>query len=253
MPRTARPSPFDTISSFQSPDSANIIGNPSDALATLAQLRAKHKAPSSAAHCIYAPALAAISSPVSTCQASVISQVPLRDVALAARRMAAVVTGPVHKAPHFRTPRAVSAEVTTAAGMNPFNMRDGHTTRGAAARGTGHLCWRRIRPAWQSGQPRASGFGAPRRAVPVRCRSPGLGSSAGNGSAKKDEEDFGPVLLNDVVGWLHTLRLNKYTPNFEGMSQKEMKVIDQALEAPGVTALRVSARRKMLKTFRGRS
>jgi hypothetical protein len=38
--------------------------------------------------------------------------------------------------------------------------------------------------------------------------------SAGNGSAK-DEEDFNPVVLNDVAGWLRALRLPKYTPNFE--------------------------------------
>jgi hypothetical protein len=87
-------------------------------------------------------------------------------------------------------------------------------------------------------------------------RSPGLsangksGSScAGNGSSvKKDEEDFDPAVLHDVAGWLRTLRLHKYTPNFEGMSWKDMVVMDeQALEAQGVAAL--GARRKMLKTF----
>jgi hypothetical protein len=74
-------------------------------------------------------------------------------------------------------------------------------------------------------------------------------SSAGNGSsAKKDEEDFDPAVLHDVAGWLRTLRLHKYTPNFEGMSWKDMVVMDeQALEAQGVAAL--GARRKMLKTF----
>ncbi|KAH9020224.1 hypothetical protein EDB85DRAFT_2005486, partial [Lactarius pseudohatsudake] len=87
-------------------------------------------------------------------------------------------------------------------------------------------------------------------------RSPGLGGgsasgkggSAGNGGAKKDEEDFEPSVLNDVAGWLRTLRLHKYTPNFEGMTWKEMVMMDeQALEAQGVAAL--GARRKMLKTF----
>ncbi|KAH8994156.1 hypothetical protein EDB86DRAFT_3078362 [Lactarius hatsudake] len=87
-------------------------------------------------------------------------------------------------------------------------------------------------------------------------RSPGLGGggsasgrgSAGNGGAEKDEEDFEPSVLNDVAGWLRTLRLHKYTPNFEGMTWKEMVVMDeQALEAQGVAAL--GARRKMLKTF----
>ena len=89
-------------------------------------------------------------------------------------------------------------------------------------------------------------------------RSPGLGSggaggkngggAAGNGGAKKDEEDFDPAVLHDVAGWLRTLRLHKYTPNFEGLTWKEMVVMDeQALEAQGVAAL--GARRKMLKTF----
>ncbi|KAH9172677.1 hypothetical protein EDB89DRAFT_1905988 [Lactarius sanguifluus] len=76
----------------------------------------------------------------------------------------------------------------------------------------------------------------------------GRGGSAGNGGAKKDDEDFEPAVLNDVAGWLRTLRLHKYTPNFEGMTWKEMVMMDeQALEAQGVAVL--GARRKMLKTF----
>ena len=63
--------------------------------------------------------------------------------------------------------------------------------------------------------------------------------------AKKDEEDLDPAVLNDVAGWLCSLRLHKYTPDFGGM---EMVLMDeQALEAQGVAAL--DARRKMLKTF----
>jgi hypothetical protein len=80
-------------------------------------------------------------------------------------------------------------------------------------------------------------------------RSPGVGSkgTSSNG-AKKDEDDFDPVVLNDVAGWLRSLRLHKYTPNFEGMTWKDMVVMDEAaLEAQGVAAL--GARRKMLKTF----
>jgi len=81
-------------------------------------------------------------------------------------------------------------------------------------------------------------------------RSPGVGSNkgtTGNG-AKKDEDDFDPAVLHDVAGWLRTLRLHKYTPNFEGMTWKDMVVMDEAaLEAQGVAAL--GARRKMLKTF----
>jgi SAM domain (Sterile alpha motif) len=96
------------------------------------------------------------------------------------------------------------------------------------------------------------GMGAGQRSGPGRSggRSPGAGSSkgtTGNG-AKKDEDDFDPAVLSDVAGWLRTLRLHKYTPNFEGMTWKEMVVMDEAaLEAQGVAAL--GARRKMLKTF----
>jgi SAM domain (Sterile alpha motif) len=96
------------------------------------------------------------------------------------------------------------------------------------------------------------GMGAGQRSGPGRSggRSPGAGSSkgtTGNG-AKKDEDDFDPAVLSDVAGWLRTLRLHKYTPNFEGMTWKEMVIMDEAaLEAQGVAAL--GARRKMLKTF----
>ncbi|KAI9430979.1 hypothetical protein H4582DRAFT_2012806, partial [Lactarius indigo] len=52
------------------------------------------------------------------------------------------------------------------------------------------------------------------------------------------------------AGWPRMLRLHKYTPNFEGMTWKEMVVMDeQALEAQGVAALRLGAHRKTLKTF----
>ena len=65
---------------------------------------------------------------------------------------------------------------------------------------------------------------------------------------KKDEEEFDPAVLHNVTGWLRTLRLHKYTPNFEGMTWKEMAVMDeQALEAQAIAAL--GACRKMLKTF----
>jgi hypothetical protein len=81
-------------------------------------------------------------------------------------------------------------------------------------------------------------------------RSPGAGSNKGSsgGGTKKDEDDFDPAVLNDVAGWLRTLRLHKYTPNFERMTWKDMVLMDEAaLEAQGVAAL--GARRKMLKTF----
>lgn len=79
---------------------------------------------------------------------------------------------------------------------------------------------------------------------------PKTGSSSGNGagSAKKDEEDVDPALLHDIPAWLRSLRLHKYTPNFEKMRWQDMVMLDEAgLEAKGVAAL--GARRKMLKTF----
>jgi hypothetical protein len=79
-------------------------------------------------------------------------------------------------------------------------------------------------------------------------RSGDRNGKSGSSTAKKDEEDFDPVVPNDVAGWLRTLRLHKYTPNFEGMSWKDMVVMDErALEAQRVAAL--GARKKILKTF----
>ncbi len=83
----------------------------------------------------------------------------------------------------------------------------------------------------------------------------GMGRSSNGGKSpvprageKKDDEDVDPKLLDDIPGWLRSLRLHKYTPNFEGMSWRDMVVMDEAqLEANGVAAL--GARRKMLKTF----
>lgn len=70
----------------------------------------------------------------------------------------------------------------------------------------------------------------------------------GGGDAKDKEEEVDVSLLSDVPGWLRSLRLHKYTPNFEGITWREMVVMDEAkLEAMGVAAL--GARRKLLKTF----
>lgn len=70
----------------------------------------------------------------------------------------------------------------------------------------------------------------------------------GDGGGKDKEEDVDPALLNDVPAWLRSLRLHKYTPNFESLTWRDMIVMDEAqLEARGVAAL--GARRKMLKTF----
>ncbi|CAE6426741.1 hypothetical protein ACGC1H_005630 [Rhizoctonia solani] len=67
-------------------------------------------------------------------------------------------------------------------------------------------------------------------------------------AGKGGEDEVDPALLNDIPAWLRSLRLHKYTPNFEGMHWKDMVTMDEAaLEAKGVAAL--GARRKMLKTF----
>lgn len=68
---------------------------------------------------------------------------------------------------------------------------------------------------------------------------------AGNGNAKKDEDDSNPAVLNDVAGRLRTLRLHKDTSNFEVMMRKEMMIMDERAQC--VAAL--GARKKMVKTF----
>lgn len=89
------------------------------------------------------------------------------------------------------------------------------------------------------------------RRGPTSGRSMNSGSKPASNSGRserKDEDDVDPQLLTDVPGWLRSLRLHKYTPNFEGMKWQDMVVMDEAaLEAKGVAAL--GARRKMLKTF----
>ena len=99
------------------------------------------------------------------------------------------------------------------------------------------------------------GGGGNRRGPPSARSLPGglksassVGSRGLDSAGSKGEEDVDPALLNDVPGWLRSLRLHKYTPNFEGMGWREMVMLDEAaLEAKGVAAL--GARRKMLKTF----
>ncbi|KII91081.1 hypothetical protein PLICRDRAFT_39686 [Plicaturopsis crispa FD-325 SS-3] len=79
-------------------------------------------------------------------------------------------------------------------------------------------------------------------------KPPSSNGRGGNDGAKKDEDEVDPQLLNDIPAWLRSLRLHKYTPNFEGMKWQDMVALDEAaLEAKGVAAL--GARRKMLKTF----
>ena len=96
------------------------------------------------------------------------------------------------------------------------------------------------------------GMGGPNRKGPQSARSASGGlrsaSSVGSHQAPKGEEDVDPALLNDIPAWLRSLRLHKYTPNFEGAKWQDMVMMDEAaLEAKGVAAL--GARRKMLKTF----
>ena len=106
--------------------------------------------------------------------------------------------------------------------------------------------------AWLGMQPLSPASQNNRRGPPSG-RSAGLKSassttSRGDATTPKGEEDVDPTLLNDVPGWLRSLRLHKYTPNFEGMKWQDMVALDEAaLEAKGVAAL--GARRKMLKTF----
>ena len=73
-------------------------------------------------------------------------------------------------------------------------------------------------------------------------------SSVRTGGGDKPDEEVDPTLLEDLPAWLRSLRLHKYTPNFEGMTWRQMVVMnEQQLEDKGVAAL--GARRKMLKTF----
>ncbi len=77
---------------------------------------------------------------------------------------------------------------------------------------------------------------------------PTSNNGRGDGGNKDKDEEVDPALLNDIPAWRRSLRLHKYTPNFEGMAWRDMVIMDEkALEDKGVTAL--GARRKMLKTF----
>ncbi|GAA5977793.1 hypothetical protein JCM11641_006074 [Rhodosporidiobolus odoratus] len=109
------------------------------------------------------------------------------------------------------------------------------------------------------------GFGgmpSPRRSPRPNDRSPHLPSSrpaershsnAGNpqqipGSGQNPDEPLDMSLLGDTPAWLRSLRLHKYTANFEGVSWKDMVAMgDKQLEDKGVSAL--GARRKLLKVF----
>ncbi|TFK24375.1 hypothetical protein FA15DRAFT_704598 [Coprinopsis marcescibilis] len=141
--------------------------------------------------------------------------------------------------------------------LSPFNMNMGMlSAMGMTPEAQAQLL---------AAQMAASGFGQPnffgmqplsaginQRRGPSGGRSPGLKSASSVGSrgdaTPKGEEDVNPELLGDIPAWLRSLRLHKYTPNFEGCNWQDMVLMDEAaLEAKGVAAL--GARRKMMKTF----
>ena len=55
------------------------------------------------------------------------------------------------------------------------------------------------------------------------------------------------LLPADIPAWLRCLRLHKYTPIFQGMDWRVVRLSDEELSNRGVSAL--GARRKMLKVF----
>ncbi|KAF4548337.1 Protein VTS1 [Elsinoe fawcettii] len=68
------------------------------------------------------------------------------------------------------------------------------------------------------------------------------------GTSKPPEDPTDPALLNDIPGWLRTLRLHKYTDNLKDMKWQDLVSLDdEGLEKRGVNAL--GARRKLLKVF----
>ncbi|KAG8880400.1 hypothetical protein FRB97_000872 [Tulasnella sp. 331] len=96
----------------------------------------------------------------------------------------------------------------------------------------------------------AGGRGQNRGLGPKTAMSSGRSNAGSNSGAtvSKDPDDIDPEVLKDVPTWLRSLRLHKYTTNFESMNWKEMVVMDDAaLEKQGVAAL--GARRKLLKHF----
>lgn len=139
--------------------------------------------------------------------------------------------------------------------MSPFNGMFNMPQLAAMGLSPEQMLAMQMAAAGQLGQPGLGAFMGmqPQSSPSVRSnrsnmRSPGIRSPASARDGKKDEEDVDPKLLEDIPAWLRSLRLHKYTPNFEGMNWKDVVLMDEAaLEAKGVAAL--GARRKMLKTF----
>lgn len=79
----------------------------------------------------------------------------------------------------------------------------------------------------------------------MRGRSP----RGRRGTSKPPEDPTDPILLQDIPGWLRSLRLHKYTDNLKDMKWNDLvELDDKGLEDRGVNAL--GARRKMLKVSR---
>jgi hypothetical protein len=83
------------------------------------------------------------------------------------------------------------------------------------------------------------------------AKSAGMKSASSNGPASgtiNRDHETDPELLKDIPAWLKALRLHKYAHSFEGLSWKEMVVLDEAaLESRGV--LTVGARKRFLRLF----
>ncbi|EKM79172.1 hypothetical protein AGABI1DRAFT_113773 [Agaricus bisporus var. burnettii JB137-S8] len=183
---------------------------------------------------------------------------------------------------HGMPPAAAAAALANMAGpMSPFNMNMlsaialspeaqllAAQVAAANAQGYGHPGWLGM-PSMSAGvnphgggsavggnNNRRGGGNPPsgRSTTGFRSAAPSVGSNAianinnNNNNTPKGEEEVDPALLNDIPAWLRSLRLHKYTPNFEGMRWQDIVVMDEGeLEGKGVAAL--GARRKMLKTF----
>jgi hypothetical protein len=161
------------------------------------------------------------------------------------------------------SPNAMSIPGIGMPPMSPFNMNMLGAAMGLtpeaqllaaqmAASGFGQQGWgmqMQAQQQQQQQQQRGRGGGSG-----MRTPSSGLKSGGGSNNGRSDnsgakaEDDVDPAMLEDIPAWLRSLRLHKYTPNFEGMKWRDMVMMDEAaLEAKGVAAL--GARRKMLKTF----
>lgn len=90
---------------------------------------------------------------------------------------------------------------------------------------------------------------SPSPGVPPPPAAANAGGGAGAGAGVAGVEDVDERVLKDVSSWLRTLRLHKYTPNFQGSRWQDMVNMNEAdLEKKGVAAQ--GARRKLLKVRR---